>query len=42
MDTRLKDGRVLEVRESMSYKVADDAEVHSSRTRTGATLFIVD
>nr|WP_252737386.1 DHCW motif cupin fold protein [Citreicella sp. C3M06] len=42
MDTRLKDGRVLEVRKSMSYQVADDAEAHSPRTRTGATLFILD
>jgi len=42
MDTHLKDGRVLKVRAGMSYQVADDTEAHSSRSETGATLFIVD
>ncbi len=42
MDTHLKDGTVLKVREGMSYQVADHAEAHASRSATGATLFIVD
>lgn len=42
METTLKDGRVMPLKAGMSYQVADDAEAHRSRTRTGAKLFIVD
>ncbi|MDP3256147.1 MAG: DHCW motif cupin fold protein [Bosea sp. (in: a-proteobacteria)] len=42
METTLEDGRVMPLKAGMSYQVADGAEAHRSRTRTGAKLFIVD
>ena len=42
LETELADGRVFRLTAGMSYQVADDAEAHRSRTRAGATLFIVD
>ena len=42
LDTELRDGRRFRLTPGMSYQVADDTEPHRSRSRTGATLFIVD
>ena len=42
MTTQLKDGRVIELRKGMSYQVEDDNYLHSSYTKNGAVLFIVD
>jgi quercetin dioxygenase-like cupin family protein len=42
MTTELKDGRVIEMRKGMSYQVEDENYPHSSHTKNGATLFIVD
>lgn len=42
LETELEDGRKFILRPGMSYQVADGAEPHRSRTRVGATLFIVD
>ncbi len=42
LHTELKDGRVLVLKQGMSYQVADGAEPHRSFTATGAKLFIVD
>jgi quercetin dioxygenase-like cupin family protein len=42
MTAHLKDGRVIELQKGMSYQVEDDHYPHSSYTKTGATLFIVD
>ena len=42
MTTTLKDGRVFELRQGMSYQVEDDNFPHSSYTKNGAVLFIVD
>lgn len=42
LETELEDGRVYVLTPGMSYQVSDGAEPHRSRTRTGATLFIVD
>jgi quercetin dioxygenase-like cupin family protein len=42
MTTHLKDGRVVELRKGMSYQVEDENYPHSSYTKNGATLFIVD
>ena len=40
--TELRDGTRVTLTRGMSYQVADDTAPHRSRTRTGATLFIVD
>jgi hypothetical protein len=42
LETELADGRVFKMGPGVSYQVADEAEAHRSRTRDGATLFIVD
>ena len=42
LHTELTDGRTFVLTPGMSYQVADNAEAHRSRTRTGARLFIVD
>ena len=42
LDTELADGRQFKLLPGMSYQVADGAEAHRSRTRTGARLFVVD
>jgi hypothetical protein len=42
LETELADGRVFKMGPGASYQVADGAEAHRSRTRDGATLFIVD
>jgi hypothetical protein len=42
LETELADGRVFKMGPGVSYQVADGAEPHRSRTRDGATLFIVD
>jgi hypothetical protein len=40
--TELEDGRVFSLTAGMSYRVADGIDAHRSRTKTGASLFIVD
>jgi len=40
LHTELADGRTFVLTPGMSYQVADNAEPHRSRTRTGAKLFI--
>jgi hypothetical protein len=40
--TELKDGSSHLLRPGMSYRVSNDVAPHRSRTKTGATLFIVD
>jgi hypothetical protein len=42
LETELADGRTFMLKPGMSYQVADGAEPHRSKTKTGATLFIVD
>jgi hypothetical protein len=42
LETELADGRRFRLTPGMSYRVADEAEPHRSRTTRGATLFIVD
>lgn len=42
LETELADGRRFTLTPGTSYQVADAAEPHRSRTRTGARLFIVD
>ena len=42
LETELADGRSFVLKSGMSYQVADNAEPHRSRTRTGAKLFVVD
>ena len=42
MVTELEDGSEVLLEAGMSYQVADDASAHRSRTKKGATLFIVD
>lgn len=40
--TELQGGQTFTLTAGQSYQVADDADPHRSRTRHGATLFIVD
>ena len=42
LNTELSDGRTFDLTPGMSYQVADRAEPHRSKTKTGAKLFIVD
>lgn len=42
LTTELADGRCSVLKPGQSYQVADGAEPHRSRTKTGATLFVVD
>jgi hypothetical protein len=42
LETELEDGRRFTLTPGMSYHVADGAEAHRSRSRTGARLFVVD
>ena len=42
LNTELSDGRTFNLTPGMSYQVADRAEPHRSKTKTGAKLFIVD
>jgi len=42
MTTELQDGRVVLLKNGMSYQVEDGTSPHRSNTKTGATLFIVD
>lgn len=42
MTTVLKDGRTFQLQKGMSYQVEDENYPHSSHTKNGATLFIVD
>jgi hypothetical protein len=42
MITNLKDGRTIELHKGMSYQVEDENYPHSSFTKSGAVLFIVD
>ncbi|MEJ5360003.1 MAG: DHCW motif cupin fold protein [Desulfobacterales bacterium] len=42
LETELADGRRFRLKPGMSYQVADGAEPHRSRTRSGCRLFIVD
>ncbi len=40
--TELQDGRIFRLPAGFTYRVADGAEAHRSRTDVGAKLFIVD
>jgi quercetin dioxygenase-like cupin family protein len=40
--TKLMDGRTIELHKGMSYQVEDENYPHSSNTKNGAILFIVD
>lgn len=42
MITKLEDGREFILAEGMTYHVGDNSEGHSSRSKDGCTLFIVD
>jgi quercetin dioxygenase-like cupin family protein len=42
LETELADGRRITLQPGMSYQVADGAEPHRSRSRSGARLFVVD
>jgi hypothetical protein len=42
LHTELQDGTTVTLAAGQSYAVADGASSHRSRTRDGATLFIVD
>ena len=42
MTTEFKDGRVIELKQGMSYHVEDENYTHRSYTEKGAKLFIVD
>jgi quercetin dioxygenase-like cupin family protein len=42
LNTETKDGRKHTLKPGMSYQVADDEMSHTSSTKTGAKLFIVD
>ena len=42
LETELADGRTVHLTPGTSYQVADDDLAHRSRTRAGATLFVVD
>ncbi|KAB2878799.1 hypothetical protein F9K33_11645 [bacterium] len=42
MTTELEDGRLIELRQGMSYQVEDENYPHRSCTKNGAKLFIVD
>ncbi|TFW06789.1 hypothetical protein E4K72_09670 [Oxalobacteraceae bacterium OM1] len=40
--TEFEDGRKYVLKPGMSYRLADNAEAHSSYTAVGAKLFVVD
>jgi hypothetical protein len=42
LHTELRDGRVITLRPSHGYYVADGAEPHRSTSPAGATLYIID
>ena len=42
LETILKDGRTFVLTPGMSYQVGDGAQAHTSFTKNGAKLFIVD
>ena len=42
MDTELDDGRIMNLKEGMTYFVGDDCEAHRTSTKHGCKLFIVD
>jgi quercetin dioxygenase-like cupin family protein len=42
LETELADGRRITLRPGTSYHVADGAEPHRSRSRSGVRLFVVD
>jgi mannose-6-phosphate isomerase class I len=42
LHTELADGRTFTLKPGMSYRVADNAEPHRSKTASGARLVIVD
>jgi quercetin dioxygenase-like cupin family protein len=42
LNTELGDGRTFDLTPGMSYQVADHAEPHRSKTKTGVKLFIID
>jgi hypothetical protein len=42
MITKLQDGREFTLSAGMTYHVGDNSDVHSSRTKDGCHLFIVD
>lgn len=42
MDTKLSDGRVVKLREGMSYHVSDGLSSHCTSSVNGVKLFIVD
>ena len=42
MDTELDDGRIMNLKEGMTYFVGDNCEAHRTSTKNGCKLFIVD
>ncbi|HEU4472248.1 MAG TPA: DHCW motif cupin fold protein [Flavisolibacter sp.] len=42
MKTELADGRIMLLKQGMSYIVGDENEAHRSSTKFGCTLFVVD
>ena len=42
MHTELEDGRIMNLKEGMTYFVGDNCEAHRSSTKNGCKLFIVD
>ena len=42
MDTELDDGRIMNLKEGMTYFVGDDCEAHRTSSKDGCSLFIVD
>lgn len=42
MDTELEDGRIMKLKEGMTYFVGDNCEAHCTSSKNGCKLFIVD
>ncbi|MEO7312970.1 MAG: DHCW motif cupin fold protein [Chitinophagaceae bacterium] len=42
METTLEDGRIMVLKQGMSYQVGDGNEAHRTKTKEGCRLFIVD
>lgn len=42
MDTELVDGRIMNLKEGMTYIVGDENEAHRTSTEKGCKLYIVD
>lgn len=42
MNTELEDGRIMNLKEGMTYFVGDNCEAHCTSSKNGCRLFIVD